>query len=60
VAARLNAAINEVTARPEVRGRFASTDFTPTSGSPGQVARLFDEENERWTPIVRAMDMQAR
>ncbi|WP_043838983.1 Bug family tripartite tricarboxylate transporter substrate binding protein [Muricoccus aerilatus] len=59
VVARLNAAVNDVTARPEVRARFAAIDLTPMSGSPDQVARFFSEENERWVPIVRAMDMRA-
>ena len=59
VVARLNAAINEVTARPELRERFAAIDLTPMSGSPDQVARFFTEENDRWVPIVRAMDMRA-
>lgn len=36
VVARLNAAVNEVTARPEVRARFSAIDLTPTSGSPGR------------------------
>lgn len=59
VVARLNAAINDVTARPEIRERFASIDLMPMSGSAEQVARFFMEENDRWVPIVRAMEMRA-
>lgn len=59
VVEKLNAAIGAVTAQPGVRSQFASIDLTPMSGSPEQVARFFTEENNRWVPIVRAMDMRA-
>ncbi|WP_424811503.1 Bug family tripartite tricarboxylate transporter substrate binding protein [Roseococcus sp. YIM B11640] len=57
VVARLNAAINSVLARPETRERFAAIDLTPMGGSPEQAARFFSEENDRWVPIVRAMNI---
>lgn len=57
VVARLNGAINQVLARPETRERFAAIDLTPMGGSPEEAARFFREENDRWVPIVRAMNI---
>lgn len=57
VVARLNGAINLVLARPETRERFAAIDLTPMGGSPEEASRFFREENDRWVPIVRAMNI---
>jgi tripartite-type tricarboxylate transporter receptor subunit TctC len=60
IIARLNQAINAVLARPQVRERFAAIDLTPMSGSPEEVARFFKEENDRWVPVVRGMNITSR
>lgn len=57
VVARLNAAINVVLARPATRERFTAIDLTAMGGSPEQAAAFFREENDRWVPIVRAMNI---
>jgi tripartite-type tricarboxylate transporter receptor subunit TctC len=59
IVAKLNAAIDSVIAKPEVRERFAAIDLRPMSGSPQEAARFFREENDRWVPLVRAMKITA-
>ncbi|MFH5925998.1 Bug family tripartite tricarboxylate transporter substrate binding protein [Roseomonas xinghualingensis] len=59
ITTKLNQAINAVIARPEVRARFAAIDLTPMSGSQQEAARFFREENDRWVPLVREMNITA-
>ena len=53
VVARLNAAINQVVARPETRQRLAALGFDAFSGTPQDFARFVGEQRDLWGKLIR-------
>jgi tripartite-type tricarboxylate transporter receptor subunit TctC len=52
--ARLNAAIDRISHRPDVRDRLAQVGVDVATLSPGGLDRLAADERERWAPVIRA------
>jgi tripartite-type tricarboxylate transporter receptor subunit TctC len=59
IVARLNAAINEGVASPELQGSFAQLGIQPSTGSPQEFAAFFAAENRKWASIVAAAHVGA-
>ena len=53
VVARLNAAINQVVAKPETRQRLAALGFDAFSGTPQDFARFVGEQRDLWGKLIR-------
>lgn len=51
---KLNKAINQVMAMPEVRERLLAAGAQPLSGSPQALADHVASEIERWAAVVKA------
>ncbi|MET4579310.1 Bug family tripartite tricarboxylate transporter substrate binding protein [Ottowia thiooxydans] len=60
VIARLNAAVTATLADPALQARFDELGFVATPATQEQGERYFQEENKRWVPIVKAMDLVGR
>jgi tripartite-type tricarboxylate transporter receptor subunit TctC len=54
IVAKLNAAMNEVFAMPEVRARLATMSMTPAGGTPADMAAFVKTETQRWGDVIRA------
>lgn len=54
VVSRLNAAMREALADPEVAANLRRHGVEPTPSSPEGLARFIREETEKWAPVVRA------
>jgi tripartite-type tricarboxylate transporter receptor subunit TctC len=52
IVARLNGAINESVASPELQDRFAQLGIQPSTGTPQEFAAFFAAENRKWAAIV--------
>jgi tripartite-type tricarboxylate transporter receptor subunit TctC len=62
VVARLNAAVREALADPEVRKRFADLgqEIPPLEQqTPAGLAALHKSETEKWTPLIKAANIRA-
>jgi tripartite-type tricarboxylate transporter receptor subunit TctC len=59
IVARLNAAINEVLAMPDVQTHFAGISMQPVGGTPADLTRLIKAETERWGEVIRAANISA-
>jgi tripartite-type tricarboxylate transporter receptor subunit TctC len=59
IVAKLNSAINDVLAMPDVQARFAAISMQPVGGSPADLARLIKTETERWGEVIRAANISA-
>ena len=55
---KLNAAINEVMARPDVANRIRELGIEPATSTPQEAAQLIDAERARWLPIIRESGIQ--
>jgi tripartite-type tricarboxylate transporter receptor subunit TctC len=53
IVAKLNAAINEAVAQPEMRTRLARLGATPATGTPEEFAAFFAAENRKWEAVVK-------
>lgn len=53
VVARLNAEINRVLARPEVKERFAGTGVETVGGTPAEFAAVVQAETAKWGRVIR-------
>lgn len=53
VVAKLNAAINRVVAKPEVRARLATLGFDAFSGSPAEFAGFVRDQRDLWGKLIR-------
>jgi tripartite-type tricarboxylate transporter receptor subunit TctC len=53
IVAKLNEAINEAVASPQVRERFRRLGLEPLSGTPQEFGTLIRTEIEKWAPIIR-------
>jgi tripartite-type tricarboxylate transporter receptor subunit TctC len=59
IVARLNAAINEAVASPDIRARFAALGIEPSTGSPQEFARFFAAETRKWANVVATAGIAA-
>ena len=50
---RLNAVINESLQDPEMKKRFLSYGVVAATATPQRLGAMIEEENARWTPIIR-------
>ncbi len=48
----LNAAVNRVLARPELRRQLADLNVTPARSTPGQLRELLASEISRWSQVI--------
>ncbi|WP_028605106.1 Bug family tripartite tricarboxylate transporter substrate binding protein [Ottowia thiooxydans] len=60
IIAQLNAAVTATLADPGLQSRFDELGFVATPAPVAQGERYFHEENRRWVPIVKAMDLVGR
>ena len=58
IIARLNAAIGQVLARPEVAERVAALGLEPVNEPPEALARLIRDDAERWARVIRRARIQ--
>ena len=58
VVARLNAAINEIVAKPEVRQRLAGLGFDAFSGSPESFAGFVEEQLALWGSLIKGAGIE--
>jgi tripartite-type tricarboxylate transporter receptor subunit TctC len=54
---KLNAAMNEVFALPEIRDRLATMSMQPAGGSPADMAAFVKAETARWGEVIRAANI---
>jgi len=54
IVARLNAAINEALASPEIETAFTKLGVEPRIGPPDVFAAFLARERERWAPVIQA------
>lgn len=54
IVARVNGAINEIMALPEVRDKLIKAGAQPLSGTPQALAAHVEAEIERWAKVVKA------
>ena len=59
IVAKLNTAINDVLAMPDVQAHFAAISMQPIGGTPADLARLIKTETERWADVIRAANISA-
>ena len=56
---KLNGAINDGLRSPELKSALAKVGNVPIGGSPEALAQLLVAENQKWAPIVRALNLKA-
>ena len=54
---KINTAMNEVFALPEVRARLAALSMTPAGGTPADMAAFVKAETQRWGEVIRAANI---
>ena len=54
VVARLNTAMREALADPEVAGNLRRHGVEPAPSSPEELSRFIREETDKWAPVIRA------
>ena len=59
VTATLNAAVNKVLARPDVRQRLLELGFEPAGGTAAALHDFARKERLRWAPIIKAAGIRA-
>jgi tripartite-type tricarboxylate transporter receptor subunit TctC len=53
IVAKLNAAINESVAQPEIRGQLERLGAMPATGTPEEFAAFFAAERSKWEAVVK-------
>ena len=53
IVARLNAAVNQALAAPEVRAALQKLGSDPKTGTPQEFAAFIADEAQRWGKVVR-------
>jgi tripartite-type tricarboxylate transporter receptor subunit TctC len=56
---KLNAALNEGLRSAELKSALAKVGNAPLGGPPEALAQMIAAEKEKWTPIVRALNLKA-
>jgi tripartite-type tricarboxylate transporter receptor subunit TctC len=54
IVAKLNAAINEVLAAPEMQAHLKMLHLQPVGGTPQQMAEIVKSDTRRWGDVIRA------
>jgi tripartite-type tricarboxylate transporter receptor subunit TctC len=57
IIAKINAAMNEIFALPEIRERLATMSMQPAGGSPADMAAFVKAETQRWGEVIRAANI---
>ena len=57
IVAKLNQAINDVLAEPDVQARFKTLSLLPGGGSSEEMGRFVQEETRRWGEVIRAANV---
>jgi tripartite-type tricarboxylate transporter receptor subunit TctC len=57
IIAKLNAAMNEIFALPEIRERLATMSMQPAGGTPADMAAFVKAETKRWGDVIRAANI---
>jgi tripartite-type tricarboxylate transporter receptor subunit TctC len=57
IIAKINAAMNEVFALPDVRERLATMSMIPAGGTPADMAAFVKAETRRWGDVIRAANI---
>jgi tripartite-type tricarboxylate transporter receptor subunit TctC len=58
VAAKLNAAIDEIVKQPEIQQRLATLGFDPVTGGQGDADKRFKAEVAQWGKMVNALGLK--
>jgi tripartite-type tricarboxylate transporter receptor subunit TctC len=58
IIAKINAAMNDVFALPEIRARLATMSMQPAGGTPADMAAFVKEETARWGDVIRAANIR--
>ncbi len=58
IVARLNAAVNEIMARPDVLARLAPMEQYAFTGTPQQFTDHIKSQTERWASVIKASNIQ--
>jgi tripartite-type tricarboxylate transporter receptor subunit TctC len=53
IVTKLNAAINEAVAQPEMRSQLERLGATPATGTPEEFAAFFAAETRKWEAVVK-------
>ncbi len=59
IVAKINAAMNEAFALPEVRAHLAKLSMQPAGGTPADMAEFLRSERQRWGDVIRAAGISA-
>ena len=59
IVARLNAAINEALATPELKAALGRLGNRTLGGRPEELTRKIERDIARWSPVVRALNLKA-
>jgi tripartite-type tricarboxylate transporter receptor subunit TctC len=57
IVAKLNAAINEVLAAPEMQAQLKTLHLQPVGGTPAQMAEIVKVDTQRWGDVIRAANV---
>jgi len=60
IVAKINAAMNDAFAMPDVRSRLATMSMTPAGGSPADMAAFVKAETVRWGDVIRAAGIKVQ
>jgi tripartite-type tricarboxylate transporter receptor subunit TctC len=58
IVAKVNAAMNDVLAMPEIRERLATMSMQPAGGTPADMAAFIRRETTRWGEVIRAANIK--
>lgn len=56
---RISAALKEILAEPAIAEKFQSMGAEARSASPAEFSRYIEAEDKRWTPIIKAVGIDA-
>ena len=60
IVARLNAAMNEGLATPELKAALAKLGNGPLGGRPDDLTRKVEDDIKRWAPIVQSLNLKVQ
>ena len=58
IVARLNAEIGKALADPGIRERYAQAALEPVGGTPGDLARLLRNDYDKYSRLIRELDIR--
>ena len=60
VIAKINSAMNDILAMPEIRDRLANLSMQVVGGSPEAMAQFVKAETQRWAEVIRSANITAK